>query len=192
MTTMAQQLDAMWAWAHYAVTGGGVYPFPQESVRWGEQDFPRADTPLVTIDAIAHAKINGPTDTWREQNEDNVWATYLRDTVETTLRVEVWSRYSDTAPNLNDRADVIIDRIRSQFQSPGALEILRAADLGAMRAGDVAVFAAQDGASTLRAASCEFVFLRSTVTLIAEDWIESVEITGEVAPAAPVTFTVEA
>jgi hypothetical protein len=190
MTTLAQSMQAVRDWCVAAVTGNGAYPFAAEKVRWGTQDFPRADVPLVTIDILSHSIVSGPVDTYRTQIA-NVWTTVTRLTYEMTLRVECWTAQDRTQPTLDDRADVLLDRLTMFGATPPALAILDAGGVGLLRWGDIAAFDEIDGATTLRAASREVTMSRVAVALTAEDYVESVEITGTVDPMDPITFTVE-
>jgi hypothetical protein len=103
MTTLAQSYQAIHDWLVYAVQGGGLYPFDPTRVRWGTQDFPRAVTPLVTLEVVGDTKMSGTPEHTRN-DQTGAWATYTRTTHETTVRVEAWTRYSDTSPQLDNRA----------------------------------------------------------------------------------------
>lgn len=191
MTTLADSMDALHAWVVDAVQGHGLYPFDASRVRWGEQDYPRAETPLVTIDVIAHSKVSGPAESTRRQDDEGTWLTYTRITYEMTARIECWTRYDRVQPDQSQRADVLLDRI-SQFGSERVgLDILDAGGLGLLRFGDILASTEADGASTLRVASREVVLSRVSVSTFADDYIEAVEITANVDPMDPITFTVE-
>lgn len=190
MTTLATSMAALRSWLVAAVQGNGLYPFDPTRVRWGTQDFPRADDPLVTLDVISHTIVSGPADTYRTQ-VNNVWQTVTRQTYEMVARVECWSRYSDTAPNIDERADVLLDRVSMFGATPPALAILDTGGLGLLRFGPMGVFDEEDGASTLRAASREVTFNRVAIATTPEDFVESVQITADVSPLPPITFTAE-
>ena len=191
MTTLAQSYQAIHDWLVYAVQGGGLYPFDPTRVRWGTQDFPRAVTPLVTLEVVGDTKMSGTPEHTRN-DQTGAWATYTRTTHETTVRVEAWTRYSDTSPQLDNRADIMLDRISIFGSTPGALDILDAGAVGLLRMNTTGVFDEIDGASTIRAASREIVFSRVAVAVSYEDFIETVSGEGTTPPFAdPIPFETE-
>lgn len=111
------------------------------------------------------------------------YAEGVRDLIEPTISIQVYSRLDDENPSHEQAADVLLERVRARFFTSIAAAGLRAAGLAPVRRGSVQDLSAVAGGSQQETrAALDVTLRRSSVILEQPGSIRSVSGTGTLQP----------
>lgn len=111
------------------------------------------------------------------------YAEGVRDLLEPSISVQVFSKLDDENPALEDAADVLLGRVRARFFASVAAAGMRAAGLAPIRRGTVTDLSGLRGASQWETrAALDLTFRRASVILEQPGTIETIEGTGTLQP----------